>query len=347
MSNEQAAQNQVEKQPVAQLQEERGSVMTNGHGVLRENANLLKSALMKQNTFNEFIVGIEQRLVKASLIDEQARLLAILFEVNVQDTTRIGESLVETLRHDLETKASGEFEFIAGDKNLATALLNLLNEDGEVTNLIEELCAAQTQAGVATPFDYRRLTLGFDGAFDEAEVADWIEYFQETPVESLKGFVEIGRSFASTRPARYSKEQEEILGECLSARRNLLDIGGSIGVSARHMMDRFRIPRATVTDIRTEGELQDAFYGELKKDSQIDYILGEQGDIVTRSPDEKEYDLVTANNVLVHVIEKEKALNNIIPRVADGGLLVVSDGYNANPPRISFWIFQRRGGRIE
>ena len=332
--------------PSGRTKKEKSLMLKSGHRVLRENTTVFKNALMSQSIFNSFIVEITHRLPKSLSPTNQARLLATLFEVNVRDTTRIGEPLFETLKYDLRSKASGEFEFIPGDKSLAQALLQLINQEGGVTKLLQDLCEAQTRAGIATPFDYRRLTVGFTGEFAKARVQNWIDYFQNVSPNELRNHIEIGRSFASTKAQRYSSKEEELLCRCLKRPRNLLDIGGSTGINAQHIMNQFDICTATVTDIRTEEELKETFYGRFEKSPQIKYILGDRGDIVRSTPDNEKYDLVTVNNVLIHIVDKEAALNNILPRLDSNGILVIKDGYNANPPRIGFWIFQVLDGRI-
>lgn len=74
-----------------------------------------------------------------------------------------------------------------------------------------------------------------------------------------------------------------------------------------HTANLLSIPltMVTVTDYRTSQELQQCFYGGFTQQEGVEYILGEQGDITKHSPNNKTYDLVTANNVLVHIINKK------------------------------------------
>lgn len=316
-------------------------VLHEGHKVLLDNTIIFKEFLMNPNSYKMFNQQLLEGLETSSDVSEQVRLLAVLEELNVRDTTRIGEPLIDTLKHDLQTKAEGKFEFKKGDRNLALAMLELLEEDGQIAGLISRLCEEQVESGMATPFDYRRLTLGYDGSFETATPEQWLRYFHHHTSTELSKYVEVGRSFASTRPQRYEEEEYDYLSEKLRGKvGKLLDIGGSTGVSANHLMSHLEIPEAMVSDARTEEELQASFYGKFKRQSNIKYVLGREGNITRTTPTDETFDLVTVNNVLVHIRDKETALSNILPRVNEGGHLIVSGGYNTNPPRSSLKIFK-------
>lgn len=315
-------------------------LLEHDHLVLRENT-LVKEALTDEKLYSEKILEITQQLGTSVAQSDQARLLALLIELDVRDTTRIGESLFDTLRYDLETKAQGDFEFVKGERNLAMALLQLINESPDFLNFISQTCDEQEGLGLATPFDYRRLTLQNRKELEEMEVDDWVAYFHGLKNHDMRGLLEIGRSFASTKEKRYSDEEEGIIQSRVGDQsQSLLDIGGSIGVSATYLAKLLSIPEVTVTDYRSREELERCFYGSFQPQEDIKYILGEQGDIVLHTPDSKQYDLVTVNNVLVHIRNKEAAVNNILSRLGDDGYLVISGGYNTNPPRKGFWFFQ-------
>ncbi len=316
-------------------------VLQNGHKALLENAVNFKQDLMKPNSYELFKERLLTDLQSCADIAERARLLAILEEINVRDTSRIGESLIETLQYDLQTKAQGEFEFKKGDRNLAQAMLQLIGEGGNTAELISTLCEEQRQGGIATPFDYRRLTLGYEGSFETATPEQWLQYFRSNSIEQLRKHVEIGRSFASTKPQRYEEEEYAYLADRLRGKvRTLLDIGGSTGISAEYLMRFLKIPHTVVTDMRTEEELQASFYGNFKRNPNILYILGREGNITQATPTDETFDLVTVNNVLVHIRDKEVALSNILPRINPGGRLIISGGYNTNPPRIGLKVFK-------
>lgn len=252
------------------------------------------------------------------------------------------------MKHDLQTKAEGSFEFKPGDKNLAVALLQILETDGlPSADLIRTLCSEQTQAGIATPFDYRRLTTKFKIDWTVATVEDWVDFFTTHDPEELRESVEVGLSFSSTKAQRYTDEEEVWIKEVLQGKcANLLDVGGSIGVSSKHLMELLAIDSACVTDYRTEEQLEACFYGGFEKQEGISYVLGEAGDITKNSPNSEQYDLVTVNNVLVHIRDKEKALQNILPRVAEGGYLLLTGGYNTNPSRKGFWLFKKENEKF-
>ncbi|MFZ1720921.1 MAG: class I SAM-dependent methyltransferase [Microgenomates group bacterium] len=308
------------------VSEQRDKVLLQGHGLLLSNAKDYKNYLLDNNVYIKEIADILNKLSETTNVADQSRLLALIVELDVADPSRIGESLIDTLKYDLKTKAEGSFEFKPGDKNLAIALLKLLEtEDHPVAELINDLCREQSEAGIATPFDYRRLTAKFDIDWVAATVEEWVDFFTTHTPEELRESVEVGLSFSSTKAQRYSDEDETWLAVQLKGKcANLLDVGGSIGVSSKHLMDLLAIDNACVTDYRTEEQLEACFYGGFEKQEGISYVLGDEGDITRNSPNTEEYDLVTVNNVLVHIRDKEKALQNILPRVAEGGHLLLT-----------------------
>lgn len=335
----------------ALIDQEKKRILEVGHELLRTNATELKQWLMDERNYDMFISDIEKKLESATTIEQQSRYLALILELNVQDVTRIGEPLIVSLQHDLQIKANGVFEFIPGDRNVARALLSLLSSDKSIQDVLTVLCENQSDRGVATPFDYRRLTILFKNEFSKTTEEEWKHYFinlfQNASIEDLLGMVEVGRSFASTKQNRYTEEQEELIKGSVNNPKNLLDIGGSIGVSAEYLMRVLNISEGTVTDSRSEEELRRVFYGSFEKKSGLVYVLGEAGDITKKTPDNNQYDVVTVNNVLVHVLAKEIALQNILPRIRDGGLLVMLDGFSGNLPRKVFTAIRVSGGRIQ
>jgi len=328
------------------IAEQRDKVMTLGHVQLLTNSKDYKAHLMDLNVYVNEINNLVHELSSATEANNIARIMALLIELDVNDPSRIGEPLIETLLHDLRTKAEGTFEFKKGDKNLATALLQILKlNDHSTTQLIRDLCNEQSDAGIATPFDYRRLTTSFDKEWESATVDDWLDFFNNNSAEELREGVEVGLSFSSTKPQRYSDEKETWLASLLRGKcNNLLDIGGSIGVSSRHLMELLDINTACVTDCRTEEQLEACFYGGFEKQKDIVYVLGKAGDITKQTPDNEKYDLVTVNNVLVHIKDKEEAIKHIIPCINEGGQVLITGGDNTNPPRNGFWLFKKENG---
>lgn len=330
------------------VSEQRKKVHQQGHILLLSNARDYKNYLLSDDAYTKEIEGLLNDLSEVADTDDQARILALLVELDVADPSRIGEPLIDTLKYDLKTKAEGSFEFKPGDKNLAIALLQVLEtEDHPASELIETLCREQSEAGIATPFDYRRLTTKFDIDWTTATIEDWLNFFETHSPEELRASVEVGLSFSSTKAQRYSDENEGWLSKLLNGKcANLLDVGGSIGVSSKHLMELLAIDSACVTDYRTEEQLKACFYGEFEKQEGISYVLGEAGDITKNTPNTEQFDLVTVNNVLVHIRDKERALQNILPRVSEGGYLLLTGGYNTNPSRKGFWLFKKENQKF-
>ncbi len=322
-------------------------VLEKGHTYLLENSSSFKLDLIKKSFRDTFEKQLIRKLEIENNLNSQSRLLAILEEINVSDPTRIGEPLIATLIHDLKTKAYDDFEFVKGDKNLSLCLLNLIVNDDRISSFIKKLCVDQQKSGIATPFDYRRLTLGFKGRFETATVEEWSTYFSRRSLEQLESYLEIGKSFSSTKPQRYDDKEEEFLVRNIKGIQKLLDIGGSIGVNALHLKELLGIKEVIVTDSRSKKDLKKSFYGKFIPDQTIKYILGNQGNIVYKTPSADMFDLITVNNVLVHIREKEIAIANILPRLNQGGYLIISGGYNANSPSDNFKLFQKSDRGID
>lgn len=339
---------QREQLPLSLVTEQRNSVLLHGHHALLTNSNDYKSYLLDEEAYSKEITLLLQYLSEATSASEQAKFLAILIELDVADPTRIGEPLINSLIHDLQIKANGEFKFLPGDKNLAAALLQILDiDDHPIAELIRTLCVEHGKAGLVTPFDYRGLAAMFRGDWTSTTVQEWIDFFSGCSLSELRAGVDIGLSFSSTRAQRLSDQKEIFIRNMLKGKiASLLDIGGSIGVNSKHLMELLGIESACVTDYRTEEQLKRCFYGGFEKQVGVSYVLGEAGDITKGTPNNELYDLVTINNVLVHIREKELAILNILPRVADGGYLLLAGGYNGNYPKRGFWLFMKENGQL-
>jgi 2-polyprenyl-3-methyl-5-hydroxy-6-metoxy-1,4-benzoquinol methylase len=330
------------------LLKEKTFLLKNDYTRIRK-SQIFKEYLLDSQNYNTFITEVVGLLENSTSLHEISRYLSILLEVDVRDVIRIGESTLDSLIFDLKTKATGEFEFVEGDRNLAIALLSII-EDTKYRGIIQQLLEHQIQYGIATPFDYRRLLSDSKWELKKLSVTEIISFlkklFENNKLEYLLQLVEVGFTFGSTKIKRYTDEEEKFLEKYILNAPNILDIGGSTGISTNYLMQRFNIPIGTVSDVRTERNFETLKYSKFSKYPNIDYVLGEKGNIVKCRPNHRKYKVITVNNVLVHVVDIEKAIINIINSLDEDAILIIQDGYNSNPPRKEFRVLKWKKGEI-
>jgi len=302
---------------------------------------------------------------------ELARILGILNEINVIDPMRIGITHNE-LEADRFGKILKNYPHYKqnSDQVYEAVIANLRN--GKIGDLQRMLGMQRKKLGIATPFPTEMLLTylasknDIHKPFSELFIDDLNQIFlsQHTDNDIVNG-IDLGFVFTSTGTGRNTSIRSKFNDKWNGG--TYVEVGGSIGINPMELKKEMGFSTAVSLDKMTEHsaneitEISDYKNGklipltkelrsEIAREVKRHFSVDARNDFSQLVDISKETPLVVGiHNLLVHVTEKDKIIQNALKLAMDRkqSYLWTSGGYNGNESVLYNFVLKLEEGRVK